>query len=200
MKLFPVEEKHSVGREPNGVWSNAPSEAETWRLGRLEFAKKNREESFENSKVGENEARKPIGIVSSCVRAIVLFGGALPKKNESRNAAAVAANGEKLPRTRTMQTNSRNAFRLKTNQLPLLGGIRNVRIAELYRNQSSEASLRRNVDCSSMLITHISNHNKKKKANGYRTERSRVYRSKDQKDSIRLVFENLTVTKEKERE
>lgn len=66
MKPFSSEEKHFAGWEPNGMWSDAPSANSKRRAG---LSSRRIARSFENSKVGENEARKPMPTGSSRVQS-----------------------------------------------------------------------------------------------------------------------------------
>lgn len=91
MKPFSSEEKHFAGWEPNGMWSDAPS-ANSRR--RTDSSSRRIARSFENSKVWENEARKPMPTGSSRVQSQsqssvsrrTLFGRA-----NRENATAVSA-------------------------------------------------------------------------------------------------------------
>lgn len=128
MKLFPSEEKHSTGREPNGMWSDVPSAKSKRRAG---SSLRRIAKSFENLKVlGENEARKPMPIGSSRVQSQSSFSRRFLEERIEKCCYRLCLAENFLERGR-WQTNSWTFFVLKTNRL-VLGGIRNTNSSDIF--------------------------------------------------------------------
>lgn len=129
MKLFPSQEKHFTGREPNGHVVEC-TERKVEETSRLEFAK-NRGEFRELESCGKRGAKADADrLVSSRVQSQSSFSKRFLEERIEKCCNRLRLAENLLERGR-WQTNSRTFFVLKTNRL-VLDGIRNTNSSKIF--------------------------------------------------------------------